>query len=324
MSASSRDVAHRTIADPETHWLQRSDAERRMHRQRLDRHASASGQPRPMWGHLRLLEPIGTGAFGDVYRAFDTRLHREVALKLVRVGDCQQQRNASALSEGRHLAKVQHPNVVTVLGVDTCDGRVGFWMELIRGYTLAQLLRDLGPLGAREAVLIALDLCRALAAVHAAGLVHGDIKAQNVMREQGGRVVLMDFGACHGPNVKSDGLRRMTGTLVYLAPELLNGQVPAISGDIYSLGVLLFHLVTRDYPVRRHSVEEFKRAFSEGRARRLHDVRPDLPDAFVKAVDCALSYDPGQRYGTAGDMHSALARVLEPWIAPEASSSGQL
>ena len=84
--------------------------------------------------------------------------------------------------------------MATVYGADHIGGRVGLWMELVKGRTLAELLQTHGPFGAREAALIGLDLCRALAAVHGAGLLHGDIKAHNVMREEGGRTVLMDFG----------------------------------------------------------------------------------------------------------------------------------
>jgi serine/threonine protein kinase len=147
------------------------------------------------WSALRLLEKVGEGAYGEVYRAWDTRLDREVALKLLRRQDSVPARVASAvIDEGRMLAQVRHPNVVTVHGADRSGGRVGLWMEFIHGRTLEQVLRERGPFGAGEATLMGLDLCRALSAVHRAGLVHRDIKAHNVMREDGGRIVLMDFG----------------------------------------------------------------------------------------------------------------------------------
>src|SRR5439155_25004873 len=99
-----------------------------------------------------------------------------------------------ALKEARHLARVRHPNVVSVYGADLADGWVGVWMELIKGRSLAELLESQGLFSAREATVVGMDLCRALAAVHAAGQMHGDMKAHNVMREDGGRTVLMDFG----------------------------------------------------------------------------------------------------------------------------------
>ena len=109
------------------------------------------------------------------------------------------------LHEGRLLARVRHPNVLTVFEAETREGRVGICMEFIKGQTLDQVLGKQGPFGAREALLVGLDLCRALAAVHNSGLVHRDVKAQNVMREEGGRIVLMDFSS--GQELREPGER---------------------------------------------------------------------------------------------------------------------
>ena len=146
------------------------------------------------WGHLEVQERIAGGAFGDVYRARDPHLNREVALKLLRL-DVSTGQPDRLLDEARALARVRHPNVVTVHGADVRDGRVGLWMEFVHGRTLESWVQAHGALSAGEATTLGVDLCRALAAVHGAGLVHGDVKAQNVMREEGGRIVLMDFGA---------------------------------------------------------------------------------------------------------------------------------
>jgi methionine-gamma-lyase len=111
--------------------------------------------------------------------------------------------------EGVLLARVSHANVVTVYGAERHDGRVGLWMELVRGHTLEELLGRDGPLAERETVLVGLGLCRALAAVHAAGIIHRDVKSTNVMREEGGRIVLMDFGASVDPG--KDGTVPLSG-----------------------------------------------------------------------------------------------------------------
>ena len=145
------------------------------------------------WGSLVLLEKVGEGTFGEVFRARDPQLDREVALKLLR-GEQAGDDGSAVIEEGRLLARVRHPNVATVYGADRREGRVGLWMEFLHGKTLNTVVCEQGPFGAREAVLVGLDLCRALAAVHAQGILHRDIKAQNVMRETGGRIVLMDFG----------------------------------------------------------------------------------------------------------------------------------
>jgi serine/threonine-protein kinase len=201
---------------------------------------------RERWGHLEIIERLGEGAFGSVYRAWDPKLDREVALKLLRFGSSPRIGLASAvITDGRLMAKVRHRNVATVYGADQIDGRLGVWMELIRGRTLEALLEEQGPFSAREAALIGMDLCRALAAVHGAGLIHRDVKAQNVMREEGGRILLMDFGA--GVDVGDSGSDvggDLVGTPFYMAPEFFRNREITTRADIYSLGVLLHHLVT--------------------------------------------------------------------------------
>jgi eukaryotic-like serine/threonine-protein kinase len=275
--------------------------------------ADASAQPvsEPLpgfWGPLQLVEKVGEGTFGEVFRAFDTQLHREVAVKLLRVGRSPARLTDRVLREGRVLARIHHPNVVVIHGAELRDGRVGLWMEYIRGATLEHLLKTQGTFSAREAALIGQDLCRAMAAVHGAGLVHRDIKAQNVMREEGGRVVLMDFGAGQPRDAASRGPARLTGTPLYLAPEVLNGGEASVRSDIYSVGVLLYRLVTGDFPVRAGSIEELRSAHAEGRVVRLQDARPDLPDAFVQVVEAALQTDPTGRVGSAGELQSLLGQ----------------
>ena len=159
---------------------------------------ASTTRPRPpeRWGHLRVLERIGGGAFGEVYRAWDTRLDREVALKLLPVrsgtGDA---RATSIIEEGRLLARVDHPNVVTIFGADRIDGRVGLWMELVRGRTLQEVVEQGHGFSVAEVVDIGMQLCRRGGRGAPAGLIHRDIKAHNVMRADDGRIKLMDFGA---------------------------------------------------------------------------------------------------------------------------------
>jgi eukaryotic-like serine/threonine-protein kinase len=271
--------------------------------------AAGSAAPLLMWGDLQLLEQIGQGTFGEVHRAFDTRLQRAVALKLSRAGALEAPVAERLLREGRHLAKVWHPNVVCVHDAQLRDGRVGLSMELIHGVTLEQLLQTRGRLDAHEAAQIGRDICDALAAVHAAGLVHRDVKAGNVMRDEGGRVVLIDFGASEVREDDGQAPGRVTGTPFYLAPEVLHGGRATIASDIYSLGVLLFHLVTGDYPVRGTSVEDLKEAHREGRVTMLEELRPGLPAAFREAVEHALRLEPRRRYSSALEMRKALARA---------------
>ena len=265
------------------------------------------------WGHLQILDRLGEGAFGEVYRAFDTKLAREVALKLLRERESNASSRVSAvIDEGRLLARVRHPNVVTVHGADRMDGRVGLWMDLIRGRTLEQVVREHGPLGPQEAALIGIDLCHALAAVHQAGLLHRDVKAQNVMREDGGRVVLMDFGTGREHTDRSTAsVDHLTGTPLYLAPEVFRGESASVRSDLYSLGVLLYYLVTGTHPIEARTLREVDDAHRRSQRVHLSDRRPDLPAKFVQVVERAISVDPDRRYSTAGAMAMALSEALE-------------
>jgi TolB-like protein/Tfp pilus assembly protein PilF len=270
------------------------------------------------WAHLDLIERIGGGSFGEVYRAWDRHLEREVALKLLHQDDPLDDPQASRITtEGRLLARVHHPNVVTVHGVAVHDGRVGLWMELVHGATLEQVLSRQGSFSAREATGVGIDLCRALAAIHKARLIHRDVKAQNVLREDGGRIVLMDLGT--GREMVPAGMETLSdlaGTPLYLAPEIFAGAPASEGTDLYSLGVLLYRLVTRSFPVHARTFEEFKGAHASGARTRLRDERPDLPSSFVRVVDRAISADPGERYVTAGALESDLVRSLDDVVAP--------
>jgi serine/threonine protein kinase/Tfp pilus assembly protein PilF len=261
------------------------------------------------WGRLEIRGRIGSGNFGEVYRAWDPDLRREVALKLASGGG---HRQVAAVKEARALARVRHNNVVTVYGVDRHGDRVGLWMELIRGRTLAAIVKEHGPLGGREAALVGIELCRALAAVHAGNLVHGDVKAQNVMREEGGRIVVMDFGLVR--NTEDAGTRQ-GGTPAYMAPELVGGAPGSVRSDIFALGVLLYYLVTGAFPTSKNARDTSHYAVN---AKLLHDRRPDLLENFVQVIERALSPDPELRFPTAGGMLTALSNVLgsEHPIAP--------
>jgi predicted ATPase len=269
------------------------------------------------WGHLLVLERVGQGGFGEVYRALDPQLDREVALKLVHLDDAGLESSARRfLAEARRLASVRHPNVVAVHGAAVHDGRAGIWTDFVRGRTLEDRLATDGPLGAVEAIFAGLDLCRALAAVHAAGAIHGDVKTTNVMREEGGRILLVDFGAARPrPAGRGDApvaRRRETlfGTPHFLAPELVAGEEPTPASDLYALGVVLYRLVSGRYPLPADTLGELLLAHERAAQVPLRDVRADLPAAFIQVVERALAPDPGQRFASGGAMERALLSAL--------------
>jgi hypothetical protein len=256
------------------------------------------------WGHLVLIRKIGEGSFGEVYEALDTWLDHPRALKLLKPEIANRASAPQILHEARKLVRVRHPNVVMVHGADSHDGRVGFWMDLIEGQTLEQRVRE-SRLSAGEATYVGQELCRALAAVHHANLVHRDIKAQNVMRAtDGGRIILMDFGAGEFRDVPSSG--RPHGTPLYLAPEVITGGAATVQTDVYALGVLLYYLVTGRFPVEGNSLTDLVLAHAQGARRHLRDARPDLPDSYITVVERATARDPNQRFQSAGDFYAAL------------------
>ena len=270
------------------------------------------------WGHLEVKEKIGDGAFGEVYRALDTRLRCDVALKLLSLNRAGSKRAADQfIGEARMLAQVRSQHVVTVHGADVHQGRPGLWTDLIRGQTLEQIITIAGQRSDREAVTIGVALCQALSAIHKKGLVHRDVKTQNVMREEGsGRILLMDFGAAAaflpGELGTKEGGDSVYGTPLAVAPEVLTGAKATPASDIYSLGVLLYRLVTRRYPIDASTFLELEENHRAGKRKPLRDARPDLPSDFVNVVERALEADPARRYATVGEMERALGGVRDP------------
>jgi tetratricopeptide (TPR) repeat protein len=259
------------------------------------------------WGSFTLLARVGFGGFGEVYRAWDPHLQREVALKLLLPsavsGEAEYE---SMLREARALASVRHPNIVPVYGIDRNDGRVGFWTDFVRGKTLSVLVGEQGTFGAREAALIGLDVAKALSAVHRAGILHRDIKAENVMREEGGRILLMDFGLSSLQQRQTN----IAGTPSYMAPELFRGGQSSVATDIYALGVLLYYLVAGEYPVQLRGLTASESLARLANRTPLMDLRPDVPESLLRAVSTAMELDAAKRFSSAGQLASALADSL--------------
>jgi hypothetical protein len=231
----------------------------------------------------------------------------------------------SFLDEARRLAQVRHPNIIVVHGADVHGGRAGLCTDLLQGETLEEVLTNRGRFGAPEAALIGAELCSALASLHAAGIVHGDVKASNVMRAEGGRIVLMDFGSSveapadnsttggggeSGTEGTASSPGAPTGTPLALPPEVLGGAVPTVAADVYQLGVLLYRLVTGSYPYEAHDLDALRARHAQRQRRRLRDLRADLPASFVRVVERALHPEPRQRFQSMGELEEALRSTL--------------
>ena len=270
------------------------------------------GHPPEAWGHIRVLEPLGSGAFGRVYRAWDTRLDREVALKLLpaqsAAGDA---RASSIIQEGRLLARVRHPNVVTIYGAERIGDTVGLWMELIDGETVEQRLAQGLPFQPSETIEIGIQICRAVTAVHDAGLLHRDIKTQNVMLAADGRAVLMDFGTGWEMSERSASTVALAGTPLYLAPEVLRGGEATIQSDVYSIGVLLYHMLTGTYPVRARDFSDLRLAHERRDRGNVRAIRRDVPRRLASIIDRAIDPDAERRFESVDELATALG-TLQP------------
>ncbi|HET9840048.1 MAG TPA: tetratricopeptide repeat protein [Candidatus Angelobacter sp.] len=250
--------------------------------------ASTTEHPKK-WGQFQLLQRLDAGGFGEVYRAWDVTLEREVALKLLLPrGLKAEEEYASIVAEARAMARVRHPNTVSVYGVDRHEGRVGLWSDFISGQTLARWVETEGPRSEKETIEIGMTLCDALSAVHHASLLHRDIKPSNAMRAEDGRILLMDFGLSQELSQPS----RWGGTLGYMAPELIAGEAPSVQTDLYALGVLLLFL------------RSGKTQFGQD------DQKPPVSAALKQVIETAIDPDPQQRFSSAARLREALAAAL--------------
>ncbi len=270
------------------------------------------------WGDLALLEQVGAGTSGEVWRAWDVRLQREVALKFPLEPSLEPSATrrspatagSTLLAEARALARLRHPGVVSVYGINEHNGRIGMWMELLRGETLAQAIERGGPIPPDDVARIGCEMAGALAAVHAAGLVHRDIKPANIVLESGGRVVLTDFSLGQDRGLGRSKWGRVAGTPMFLAPELFAGEPSSARSDLYALGVTLRFAVTGRPPFTAESIAELSVQAKRGLSTPLHAERPDIPALLAAAIDRAMATDPAVRFTTATDLGDELAGVM--------------
>ncbi len=256
---------------------------------------------------------LGEGAHGEVYRALDKALNRPVAVKVIK-GDAiaDPQKRARFLQEARLVASLDHENIVRIHSVDESDGQVRLVLEFIEGQTLHQALQQSGRLSPTEAAQVGIALCRALSAMHGQGVMHLDIKPSNVMRARGGRIVLLDFGVARSSDGETGSPIVVGGTPLFMAPEQLDpNQGIDARTDLYALGVMLYNLVSMQYPFEASQMAELiSKKVEDGQAKPLLDHRPNVPAAFSDIVHRALEKDPADRFQSAGEMAKALRSFL--------------
>ncbi|MEV1068190.1 serine/threonine-protein kinase, partial [Streptomyces sp. NPDC050263] len=257
-----------------------------------------SGRTRVIAGRYHLVSLLGEGGMGTVWRAHDKVLHREVAIKEVRApaglaADAVERMYMRLEREAWAAARVSHRNVVTIYDVAMEEGRPWIVMELVRGQSLADLLKDEGQLTAQRAASIGGEVLAALRAADEAGVLHRDVKLANVLMAKDGRVILTDFGIAV---VEGSTALTMTGEVVgspeFLAPERALGKPGGLASDLWSLGVLLYAAVEGSSPFRQNTPLSTLRAIVDSEL-----PPPRRAGILTPVIEGLLLKDPDQRLG---------------------------
>jgi predicted Ser/Thr protein kinase len=274
-------------------------------------------------GRYELEELVGHGGMSSVYKAHDALLERYVALKVLHEQYSEDEEFVERFKrEARSVAQLQHPNIVTVIDRGQQDGRQYIVFEYIDGENLKELVVRKGRLDVREALEIALEIARGLAFAHEHGLVHRDVKPQNVLLNGDGRAKVTDFGIARSRDVEQSVTQTGTvlGTSNYIAPEQASGQPVDEHTDVYSLGVVLYEMLTGELPFPGDNFVAVAIKHVHESPPNALDKRGDLPLRVAAAVDRALEKDPEHRFPTM----DAFAAELEACVAELGREDGSV
>ena len=280
-------------------------------------------------GRYELQELVGSGGMSSVYRALDRLLERNVALKILHPHFVDDEEYVERFRrEARAVAQLSHPNIVTVIDRGEADGQQYIVFEYIDGASLKQLIDRTGPLPTRRAIELTLQVADALCFAHQAGLVHRDIKPQNVLVTDDGEAKVTDFGIARSLDVEHGVTQTGTvlGTSNYLSPEQARGQTVTPSTDVYSLGVVVYELLTGEVPFPGDNFVAVAMKHINEPPPSLLERRPDVPLRLVDAVERALAKDPAERFPSmeafATELRACLAGLGEPDAARTSILSG--
>lgn len=276
-------------------------------------------------GRYRILSHLANGGMASVYVAMDARLHREVALKIMRPDLAQDASFVDRFrSEARSAASLSHPNVVAVFDQGEDDGDVFLVMELVQGKTLRQVIHDEAPLTPREALAILEPILQALRAAHAAGIIHRDVKPENVIIRGDGEVKVADFGLARA--ITSQAVTSATGvllgTVAYTSPEQVERGVAGPRSDLYAAGLVLFEMLTGRKAVTGETPLQVAYRHVHGSIEPPSALVPGLPTELDEVVAAATETNPDDRYSSADDFLTDLRRVRTQLSADELDRQG--
>lgn len=267
-------------------------------------------------GRYRILNRLGSGGMAVVYRARDLNLQRDVAVKILR-SDLIEDPNfrASFLQEARSAANLAHPNIVTIYDFGHDSGQYFIVMEYIDGTDLKTVIRSQGMATVSVAVEMMIQVGQGVGYAHRAGLVHCDLKPQNILVAPDGRVKITDFGisralASIAPDEHTDVV---WGSPKYFAPEQASGNAPSPASDVYALGIILFELVTGSLPFEANSSVELAELHLKAQPPLPRSLNPEVTDELELIMLKVLSKEPSARYRTA-DQFARVLRNLTPRI----------
>lgn len=250
-----------------------------------------------------ILDVIGEGGMAVVYKALDHRLNRYVAVKIMRddmAADEDFRRRFCA--ESHAVAMLSNPNIVAVYDVSHHDEMEYIVMELIDGITLKQYLERKGAIGWKEALHFSKQIAKALAHAHERGIIHRDIKPQNIMLLRDGTIKVADFGIAALENEASEENGQALGSIHYIAPEQARGEFPDARSDVYSLGIVMYEMLSGKQPYLGESISEIALKHLSSDVVALHEIVPDIPPELEKIVSKAMNVSLEERYQTANDL----------------------
>jgi eukaryotic-like serine/threonine-protein kinase len=259
-------------------------------------------------GRYDLEELVGSGGMSSVYRAHDRLLERTVALKILHEQFTSDDAYVERFRrEARAVAQLAHPNIVTVIDRGEQDGRQFIVFEYVDGMNLKELMTQEGPVSPREAIELALQVARGLSFAHESGLVHRDVKPQNVLLDADGRAKVTDFGIAQSLDVKGMTITgTVMGTSNYIAPEQARGQAVDEQTDVYSLGCVLYELLVGEVPFEGDNFVAVAMRHVNDPVPSVRDVRPDVPPRLDWAIQTAMAKDHDERFDSMADFAAEL------------------